>query len=648
MKKKNGVFVCKCGVNIAGTVDVDKVIEEISKYPTVEHCETYDYMCSEPGQKKIEEAIKEKGLTGVIVAACSPSMHEETFRNVTEDADLNPYLCEISNIREQCSWVHEDKDKATEKAIRIIKGTIEKVNKNEELHPIKVPVTKRCLVIGAGISGIQAALDVANNGYEVYLIEKSPSIGGHMAQLSETFPTLDCSQCILTPKMVEVSRHPNIHLLTYSEVTDVSGYVGNFHVKIQKKPRYVTDDCNLCGDCVDVCPQITVDEFDRGLTLRKAIYIPFPQAVPAKYVLDTDACLGINPLRCDKCQEACDVDAIDFDMQPETLEVDVGSIIMATGYDLYPIEEIPEYGYGKYQDVIDGLQFERLLSPSGPTRGEVRRPSDGKVPKKVVFIQCVGSRDPECHLPYCSKICCMYTGKHAMLYKHNVPDGEAYVFYMDIRAAGKDYEEFIQRATDEDRVMYIRGRVSKIFREGDTIKVWGSDTLSGKKIEIDADLVVLATAIVPREETLELAKKLRISLGPNNFLKEAHPKLKPVETLSAGVFLGGAAQAPKDIPDSVAQGGGAGSKAAGILSSDELSHDPTVIEVDENKCNGCGICVNVCPYEALELNEEKGVVEVNEVLCEGCGTCSAACPSGATQLRNLTDAQIAKILKVMM
>jgi heterodisulfide reductase subunit A len=621
------------------------VVEEIAKQHGVKHCEYYDYMCSDPGQKKIEDAITENNLEGIVVACCSPTLHEETFRNAAKSAGLNTHAVEIANIREQCSWVHKDRDKATEKAKKIIKGALQKADMNEDLTPIKVPVTKKCLVVGAGISGIQAALDIADSGYDVFLVEKSATIGGHMAQLSETFPTLDCSQCILTPKMVAVSRHPKVHLMTYSEVVDVKGYVGNFQVKIRKNPRYVTDDCNLCGDCVNVCPQVTVNEFDRGLTLRRAIYIPFPQAVPAQYVLDEESCLGLNPLRCDKCQRVCDVGAIDYDMQPEIVEESVGSIVVATGFDLYPIENIPEYGYDKYEDVIDGLQFERLLSASGPTKGKVRRPSDGKVPKEVVFIKCVGSRDPESHMPYCSKICCMYTGKHAMLYKHNVHDGQAYVFYMDIRSAGKDYEEFIQRATEEDKVMYIRGRVSKIFREGEKIIVWGVDTLSGKKVEIAADMVVLATAIVPREETIELAKILRIPMGPNNFLKEAHPKLRPVETLSAGIYLAGAAQAPKDIPETVAQGSGASAKVAALLSSDELSHDPAVVSINSVKCNGCGICVGICPYEALSLDTEEGVAVVNEVLCEGCGTCAAACPSGAAQLRNLTDAQIAKMLK---
>ena len=647
--KRVGVFICHCGVNIAGTVDVKKVAEELSNYKGVVLATDYVYMCSDPGQNLIREKIKEHRLESVVVACCSPTLHENTFRKTVSKEGLNPYQCEIANIREQCSWVHRDKEKATKKAIKIVKSMVEKVLLDESLEPISVPITKRVLVIGGGISGIQAALDVANSGYEVVLVEKSPSIGGHMIQLSETFPTLDCSQCILTPKMVEVSQHPKIKLLTYSEVKEVSGYVGNFTVKILKKPRYVKEDvCTLCDECSKVCPVAVPNEFDRGLTERRAIYIPFPQAVPATYTLDIDSCAGLLPIACGKCLDVCEPGAIDYDMKPEIVEEKVGAIIIATGYELYPKEKMAEYGYGRYPDVLDGLQFERLLSASGPTGGEVRRPSDHKIPKEVVFIQCAGSRDPELHMPYCSKICCMYTAKHAMLYKHRVPDGQAYIFYIDIRSGGKGYEEFVQRAVEEDGVLYLRGKVSKIFEENGKLVVWGVDTLSGKDIQIKADLVVLAMAMRPSNDIDELLKVLKIPSDEHGFLSEAHPKLRPVESVSAGIFLAGCAQAPKDIPETVAQASGAASKAVALFSEDRLYHDPLVVEVEEELCSGCKLCIPVCPYNAREYDEAAGIVRVNEVLCEGCGACASACPSGVTQQRNFTDQQIYSMVKAIL
>ncbi len=643
--KRTGVFVCHCGINIAGTVDVKRVAKELSKHSGVVHSEDYVYMCSDPGQNLIIDAIKEKKLDNVVIACCSPTLHETTFRNTSESAGLNKFQCEIANIREQCSWVHKDMDKATEKAIKITKSAVEKVRRNESLEPISIPVTRRALVIGGGIAGIQSALDLANTGFEVILVEREPSIGGHMIQLSETFPTLDCSQCILTPKMVEVSKHPNIKLMTYSEVQEISGYVGNFIVKILKKPTYVdADKCTLCDECTKVCPVVVSNEFDLGLTGRRAIYIPFPQAIPATYTLDISACPGLLPIACGKCADVCEPGAIDFDMKPKIVEEEVGAIIVASGFDLYEKELMGEYGYGKYPDVLDGLQFERLLSASGPTMGKVLRPSDRKEPKEVVFIQCVGSRDPELHCPYCSKICCMYTAKHAMLYKHHVHDGQAYIFYIDIRSGGKGYEEFVQRAVEEDGVLYLRGKVSKIFEEKGKIKVWGVDTLAGKDIEIDADMVVLAMAMRPSKEAEELAKKLKIALDKDGFLAEAHPKLRPVESVSSGMFLAGAAQAPKDIPEAVAQASGAASKAVAILSQERLSHAPTVAKVNVNLCSGCGMCVLVCPYDALSLKD--GKVEVNEVLCEGCGSCSATCLRAAIQVKNLTPLQVNEMIKV--
>lgn len=634
-----GVFICHCGRNIAEVVDVEKVAEEVLKHPAVVHADTEKYMCSDPGQKLLTDAIKEKRLTSVIVAACSPTLHEETFRKACETVELNRYKCEIANIREHCSWVHVDRDEATKKAVKIISSMVEKVLGNAELDPIKVGLNKKCLVIGGGIAGIQTALDIGNAGIPVILVEKTPSIGGHMAQLDVTFPTLDCAQCILTPKMVEVSRHPNIKLLTYSEVVGVDGFIGNFHVKIKKKSRYVDPDkCNLCAECEKICPAVVLNEFNIGLGLRKAIYIPFPQAVPATYTLDVKNCLGLNPIICGKCLEVCEPEAINLDMKDEIIEEDVGAIIVATGYEAYPKEKIGEYGYGKYDDVIDSLQFERLLSSIGPTGGEIKRPSDNKVPKQVVFIQCVGSRDPEKGVPYCSKICCMYTAKHAKLLKERIPDAQAYVFYIDIRSAGKGYEEFVQRAIEEEGILYLRGKVSKVFKDGEKIMVWGVDTLTNKKIEIEADLVVLATAMVPSIEMKDLATKLKIALDQDGFLSEAHPKLRPVESLTTGIYLAGCGQAPKDIPETVAQASGAASKVAGLFSEKELARDPTIVEVNGDCCSGCGVCVRICPYDALSLINKR--IDVKEAVCEGCGACVAACPSGALQQKNLTDNQI--------
>ncbi|MBC8357787.1 MAG: CoB--CoM heterodisulfide reductase iron-sulfur subunit A family protein [Candidatus Aminicenantes bacterium] len=641
--KRTGVFICHCGINIAGTVDVKKVAKELSNHTGVVHSEEYIYMCSDPGQNLIIEAIKENQLDSVVVACCSPTLHETTFRNTVKSAGINPFQCEIANIREQCSWVHKDMEKATEKAIKLTKSAVERVHRNESLDPISIPVTRRALVVGGGIAGIQSALDLANSGYEVILVERSPSIGGHMIQLSETFPTLDCSQCILTPKMVEVSKHPKIKLLTYSEIQDISGYVGNFKVKILKKPTYVDPDkCTLCDECTKVCPVVVPNEFDLGLTGRRAVYMPFPQAIPATYTLDIKSCPGLLPIACGKCADVCEPEAIDYDMKPEIVEEEVGAIIVATGFDLYDKELMAEYGHGKYADVLDGLQFERLCSASGPTTGKILRPSDHKEPKEVVFIQCVGSRDPELHCAYCSKICCMYTAKHAMLYKHHVPDGQAYIFYIDIRSGGKGYEEFVQRAVEEDGALYLRGKVSKIFEDKGKIKVWGVDTLSGKDIEIDADMVVLATAMRPSEGAEELAKKLKIALDKDGFLSEAHPKLRPVESVTPGMFLAGAAQAPKDIPEAVAQASGAAAKAIAILSQERLFHAPTVAKVNVNLCTGCGMCVHVCPYDSLSLKD--GKAEVNEVLCEGCGTCSATCLRAAIEVKNLTPLQVNEMI----
>ena len=435
-----------------------------------------------------------------------------------------------------------------------------------ELDSSRNGFIKRAMVIGGGIAGISASIDLGNAGHEVILVERLPSIGGRMLQLSETFPTLDCAQCTLTPKTVETGQHPRVKLLTYSEVEKVEGKAGDFLVRLRRKAAYVDwEKCTGCGLCQQKCPSKNPSEFDRGMGLGKAIYTLSPQAVPNKPVIDPSNCRYLKEGKCRVCEKLCPVGAIDYEQKDRFVEERVGAIIAAVGFDLIPQERFGEYGYGKVPDVIDGLAFERLNSASGPTTGEIRRPSDGKVPKEVVFIQCTGSRDPERYMPYCSRVCCMYTAKHARLYKHKVHDGQVYIFYMDIRSTGKGYEEFIQQGMEEEGILYLRGRVSRIFRDGEKIVVWGVDTLTGKKVEVSADMVVLATAMIPQRDSKDLARRLGIVADEYGFFTEIERKLRPVETNVEGIYIAGCAQGPRDIADAVAHASAAASKVQALF-----------------------------------------------------------------------------------
>ncbi|MCW5981569.1 MAG: CoB--CoM heterodisulfide reductase iron-sulfur subunit A family protein [Bryobacteraceae bacterium] len=661
-----GVFTCWCGENIARTVDVERVTEDVSRLPGVRCSVHYKYMCSDPGQALVRERIAADRLDRVVVASCSPHMHLKTFRRAVASAGLNPFLLEMANVREHCSWVHHNKEQATRKAVDLIRMSVERVKHNRPLDPIRVPVTRRALVIGGGVAGIQAALDIADAGYEVALVEREPSIGGKMAGLSETFPTLDCSQCILTPRMVEAGQHPRIKLYTYSEVEEVTGYVGNFEVTIRQKARYVdVEKCSGCGDCWNVCPlKKNPSEFDFGMGFRRSIYIPFPQAVPARPVIDKKTCAKLIRNGCGLCEKKCTRGAINFKDEDRLVKEEVGVVVVATGYRLYSIGKqqengklsgYGEYGYGQYKDVIDSLQFERLVSASGPTSGALKRPSDGKEPKTVVFISCVGSRDNAKGIPYCSKICCMYTAKHAMLYRHKVHDGEAHVFYMDIRAGGKGYEEFVRRAIEQDGAHYHRGRVSKITEENGKLVVRGADTLAGVPLTIEADLVVLAAAMRPAAGVETLAQKLNVGYDEFGWLLESHPKLRPVETNAAGVFICGACHAPKDIPESVAQASAAAGKVAVLFANEELSRDPEVARINEQTCAACYACRRACPYHAIEAAEVrspkgafvKNTARVNPGLCMGCGTCVAVCPSKSADLDGFSEQQVYAMVEAL-
>ena len=648
-----GVFVCHCGTNIAATVDVEKVVEAIKNEPGVVHAEDYQYMCSEAGQSKIQEAIKEKHLTGVVVCSCSPRMHENTFRKAVEKAGLNPYMLEIANIREHCSWIHKNREEATEKAIILARAAVAKVHLNAPLQPGESKVVKRALVIGGGIAGIQTALDIADAGYEVDIVEKTPSIGGRMSQLDKTFPTLDCSACILTPKMVEASAHERINLFTYSEVEKVSGFVGDFKVDIRKKARSVDmSKCTGCGVCSQKCPsKKTPSEFNRGLGTRSAIYTPFAQAIPNVPVIDREHCIKFQTGKCGLCSKVCAAGAIDYTQEDEIVTREYGAIVVATGFDMIKLDKFGEYSYDTCPDVITSLEFERLTNAAGPTKGHLERLSDHKAPKSVTFIQCVGSRDTTCRgKSYCSKICCMYTAKHAMLIRDKYPDVQVNVFYIDVRTPGKNFDEFYRRAVEEYGVNYIKGQVGRVAEVDGHLRVQAVDLIDNRRIMLDTDLVVLAAAIEPDPSVRKLATMLTASIDTNNFLTEAHPKLRPVESPTAGIFLSGVCQGPKDIPETVSQAGAAAAKVIGLLAKDKLVTNPCTAKPDERYCNGCRSCEKVCPYGAITyekklvmdhgVKEERMVASVNSALCQGCGACTVACPSGAMDLQGFSNRQL--------
>ena len=646
MAEKVGIYVCHCGSNIAGTVDVEEVAKWAGEnIDDVVVAKDYKFMCSSLGQAMIEEDIKEKGLTRVVVAACSPHLHEKTFRRACENAGMNPYLCQMTNIREHVSWVCNDKAAGTVKAKALVAASAERVKHQQPLEPMYVNVNPATLVVGGGIAGLQAALELADAGHHVYLVEREPSIGGHMAQFDKTFPTLDCSACILTPKMSEAGQHENITLLTYSELEEVSGSVGNFKATIRKKARYVDyDKCTGCGICSEKCPRKVVDEdFEAGLGYRKAIYSPFPQAVPRIPVIDVDSCIYFTRGKCQVCSKVCPTDAIDYEQKDETIEIEVGNIILATGWKLFDCASIPQYGYGRLANVYTNMEFERLCNAAGPTSGKIVM-RDGKTePKSIAIVHCVGSRDVNFN-EGCSAVCCMASLKlgHLVLEK---TDAEVYSFYIDMRTNQKMYEEFYQRLLGEG-MHFVRGKVAEVTdaarnpNEQGKLIVQCEDTLVGKQRRVPVDMVVLMGAIEPQTDAKELGLKCGISCSMAGWYTERHPKLDPVATMTDGVFVAGVCQGAKDIPASVAQGAAAAARVQGMITKGKVMIEPIVASINEEACSGCRICNNLCPYNAIEYDEEKKVSRVITALCKGCGTCVAACPAGVITGAHFNNEQI--------
>ena len=637
---KTGVFLCQCGGNISNTIDLQKIADHVKENDSEIHVTENSHMCSGAGQKQIIEDAKNLKLEKVVIACCSPHFHEKTFRATMQKAGLNPYVLEIANFREHCSWAHKNAPaEATEKAKDIIDASIAKVEHDFPLEEKTRQMGDEILVIGGGIAGIQTSLDLADAGKKVTLVEREPTLGGKMAILTKTFPTEDCAACIISPKMAAVQDHPKITLYTNSEIENIAGHRLHFEVKIKKKPRFILDSidmdqCLICEKCVQECPVEQPNYWEQGILSRKAIYIPAPHAIPFKYLIDKENCLQFQDGSCRRCADVCPQQVINFDQKNEFINVAVDNVVVATGFDIYDATEKTVFGYGKFENVVTALEMERIvdhISEKIPPR---------QVGKRVAFIQCVGSRDEQIGREYCSRVCCMFSIKLASLLKQAKPKTDIYIFYTDIRAFGKGYEEYYKRA-QKMGIKFVRGKPSHLTEVAETKKVLltAEDSLSRNIIRSEFDLVVLANGMGLSKASEPIADHLKLAKSDDGFFKEAHPKYRPVDTLIEGVFLAGTAQGPKDIPDTVTQASAAAGRVLATLAQKEFKIDPTLAFVHQDICDGCQACLSVCPKQAIFLNAE-GKAEINEALCLGCGSCIGSCPLEAIDLNYYTNQQM--------
>ncbi len=647
MAERIGVFICECGPNIKEAIDIDDALRFTKEIENVVVAEKFGLLCSAAGKSFLKDKFKEHNLTRVVIAACSPKEHEITFMNLLRESGINPFFLQIANIREQCAWVIKDSAAATGKAKEIILAAVKRVAFHEPLEVKEIECNPDVLVVGAGIAGISAALTLAQKNRKVYLIEKLPVIGGKVARYEEVFPSLKCASCMLDPVLDKVLHDANIELITLAEVQEVSGFFGNFIVKIKRRARFVDlNTCIGCEACFELCPVKVKNEYELGQSFRKAIFIPYAGNLPNAAVIDKEHCLRFQGKVCNACQNACPFGSINYNETDKIQELNVGAIVLSTGFEAFNPDKAPQYGYGKIKNVYTSLEFERLLSSTGPTKGKVLL-KDGRIPKTAALIHCVGSRDQR-YNEYCSGTCCMTLLKFAQLIKKKNPEVSVTEFYSDFCLPGKEGQKFLNALAEKKGINFVRLNnfdSIKLSVKKDKIIIKYENIFRKSKTDC-FDLVVLGTALEATSEAKEIAEIFGLARDKNGFFLEEDGQLAPVSTAVEGIFVAGCAKGPKDIQGSVIEAQAAAGKILSrLIPGEKLKLEPKIAVIDGNLCSGCKICLGLCPYNAIIYDNKEKRAKINEVLCRGCGVCVVACPSAAIQCRHFTEAQIAEEIK---